>query len=120
MHCVFIPGRTTEQGRHINIGKNSAKYSALVSTLLMNPQDLAQLSLSPGMPVRVRSEWGEAIFQCAQGDLPPGIVFVPYGPPTSPLMGGETDGTGMPAQKGLDVEVEPATDRPASGQGNMP
>jgi formylmethanofuran dehydrogenase subunit D len=107
MHCVLIPGRTTYQGRHINIGKDSEKYLALVSTLQMSAQDLAQLGLSPGMRVRVRSEWGETTFTCEQGDLPSGIVFVPYGPPTSALMGGQTDGTGMPTQKGFEVEVEP-------------
>ncbi len=119
MHYILIPGRTTEQGRHINIGKDSATYSTLVSTLQMNSQDLAQLGLSPGMSVRVRSEWGETTFQCAQGDLPPGIVFVPYGPPTAYLMSGQTDGTGMPAQKGLDVEIERAVDSPPSGQSGV-
>jgi len=116
MHYVFIAGRTTKQGQHINIGKDSAEYRAMVSTLQMNPQDLAQLGLTPGMSVRVRTEWGEAIFQCAQGDLPSGIVFVPYGPPTSQMMGGETDGTGMPDQKGWQVEIEPVTDQPPSGE----
>ena len=83
----------------------------MVSTLQMNVNDLAQLGISPGMQVRVRSEWGEAIFRCAQGDLPSGIVFVPYGPPTSVLMGAQTDGTGMPTQKGWEVEIE-AADEP--------
>ena len=35
------------------------------------------------------------------------MIFVPYGPPTCRLMGGETDGTGMPTSKGWEVEVEP-------------
>jgi formylmethanofuran dehydrogenase subunit D len=78
----------------------------MVGTLQMNELDLAQLGLSPGMQVRVRSEWGEAIFQCDQDELPPGMVFALYGPPTSPLMGGQTDGTGMPNQKGFEVEIE--------------
>lgn len=114
--CVFIAGRTTKQGQQVNIGKDKAEYRAMVSTLQMNPQDMAQLGLAPGMPVRVRTEWGEAIFQCAEGDLPPGMVFAPYGPPTSQMMGGETDGTGMPSQKGWEVEIEPVADLPPSGQ----
>ena len=40
------------------------------------------------------------------GNVPRGLLFVPYGPPTCELMGGETDGTGMPTSKGWDVEVE--------------
>lgn len=108
MHAVFISGRSTNQGRHINIGKYSVEYQTMVSTLSMNEQDLAGLGLKPGMPVRVRSEWGEAIFRCNNDDLPPGIVFALYGPPTCALMGGETDGTGMPLQKGYEVEIEAA------------
>jgi formylmethanofuran dehydrogenase subunit D len=113
MRCVFIPGRTTEQGRYINIGKDKAEYRSMVSTLQMSAQDLAALGISPGMDVRVRSEWGETTFRCVEGDLPQGIVFVPYGPPTSLLMGGQTDGTGMPTQKGWEVEIE-AADKPAA------
>jgi formylmethanofuran dehydrogenase subunit D len=112
IRCVFIAGRTTKQGQYVNIGKDTAEYQAMVSTLLMNPQDIAQLGLSPGMSVQVRTEWGEARFQCAEGDLPPGLVFVPYGPPTSQLMDGQTDGTGMPTQKGWEVEIEPAPEQP--------
>ena len=107
MSFVFISGRSTNQGRYINIGKDTDEYRAMVSVLSMNAQDLAQLGLRPGMQVRVHSEWGESIFQCGQGDLPQGIVFALYGPPTSALVGGQTDGTGMPAQKGFEVEVEP-------------
>ena len=106
MRAVFISGRSTNQGRHINIGKDTDEYRAMVSTLSMNEQDLASLGLSPGMQVRVRSEWGEAIFQCNQDELPPGIVFALYGPPSCALIGGQTDGTGMPLQKGLEVEIE--------------
>lgn len=78
----------------------------MVSTLSMHATDLERLGLAPGMNVRVRSEWGEARYRCDQGDIPPGIVFALYGPPVTALMGGETDGTGMPAQKGFDVEIE--------------
>jgi formylmethanofuran dehydrogenase subunit D len=115
MSFVFVSGRSTKQGRYINIGKDAAEYKAMVGTLSMNELDLAQLNLRPGMRVRVRSEWGETIFQCDQGDLPPGIVFALYGPPTSALTGGQTEGTGMPVLKGLEVEIE-AADDPAENQ----
>ena len=53
-----------------------------------------------------RNEIGEARFTCKEGNIPRGLLFVPYGPPTCELMGGRTDGTGMPDSKGWDVEVE--------------
>ena len=112
MRCVFIAGRTTKQGQYVNIGKDTDEYKMMVSTLQMNAQDMAQLGLTPGMSDRARSEWGEAIFQCTVGELPSGVVFVPYGPPTSQMGGGETEGTGMPLQKGWEVELEPVTDQP--------
>ena len=40
-------------------------------------------------------------------DLPTGMIFIPYGPPSSQLMGGDTALTGMPLSKNLEVEVEP-------------
>ena len=106
MKFIFITGRSAKQGKYINIGKDTGEYRELVSTLSMHATDLSRLGLSPGMQVRVRSEWGEAIYCCKAGDIPPGIVFALYGPPTTALMGGETDGTGMPVQKGWEVEIE--------------
>jgi formylmethanofuran dehydrogenase subunit D len=106
MSFVFISGRSTNQGRYINIGKDTDEYRAMVRVLSMNGKDLAQLGLHPGMQVCVRSECGESTFQCAEGELPQGIVFALYGPPTCALISGQTDGTGMPAQKGFEVEIE--------------
>ncbi len=108
MPFTFVSGRSMNQGRQINIGKDTDEYREMVGVLQMNEMDLTLLRLSPGMRVRVRSEWGEAIFRCSQGEVPPGIVFALYGPPTCALMGADTDGIGMPTQKGLDVEVEAA------------
>jgi formylmethanofuran dehydrogenase subunit D len=107
-------GRTSKQGQHINVGKEHDEYQALVSTLTMHPEDLKALGLHPGDTVRVRSEYGgEATFRCQEGKVPQGMIFVPYGPPTCRLMGGETDGTGMPTSKGWEVEVEPVAAEPS-------
>jgi formylmethanofuran dehydrogenase subunit D len=73
----------------------------------MNPEDMKDVGIPQGGTVRVRSEQGEAIFQCKEGKVPAGMIFVPYGPPTCRLMGQTTDGTGMPTSKGWEVEVEP-------------
>jgi formylmethanofuran dehydrogenase subunit D len=107
MHFLLIPGRTSKQGQQINVGKDDAAYDAIVNTLSMNADDMKELGIASGSKVRVRTATGEAVFTCTEGKLPRGLLFVPYGPPTCQLMGGETDGTGMPTSKGWDVEVEP-------------
>ena len=100
-------GRTTKQGQQVNVGKDSPEYQAIVGTLTMHPEDMRAVGVAPGGRVRVRTPHGEATFQCSEGKVPPGMIFVPYGPPTCRLMGGGTDGTGMPTSKGWEVEVEP-------------
>jgi formylmethanofuran dehydrogenase subunit D len=112
---IMNAGRTTKQGQQINVGKDSPDYQALVSTLIMHPDDMKEVGIATGATVRVRSENGEGLFQCKEGKVPPGMIFVPYGPPTCRLMGQSTDGTGMPTSKGWEVEVEPAA-APAAKQ----
>ncbi len=104
---ILNAARTSKQGQHINIGKEYPEYQAIVNTLTMNPADMKSLGISSGATVRVRTEHGETTFQCEEGKVPEGMLFVPYGPPTCRLMGGETDGTGMPTSRGWEVEVEP-------------
>jgi formylmethanofuran dehydrogenase subunit D len=99
-------GRTTKQGQQINIGKDSPEYQAMTTTITMNPDDMAEEGIVSGTKVRVRSDNGEALFLCKHGNVPRGMIFVPYGPPTCRLMGQTTDGTGMPTSKGWEVEVE--------------
>jgi formylmethanofuran dehydrogenase subunit D len=106
-------GRTTKQGQQINVGKDSPEYQALVSTLIMHPDDMKEAGIPAGGTVRVRSENGEGIFKCKEGKVPQGMIFVPYGPPTCRLMGQNTDGTGMPTSKGWEVEVEPVPEQPS-------
>jgi formylmethanofuran dehydrogenase subunit D len=104
---ILSPGRTSKQGQQINISKDSPEYLALVTTLTMHADDMAELGVKDGGSVRVRTDQDEAVFQCKAGKIPRGMLFVPYGPPTCRLMGGDTDGTGMPTSKGWDAEVEP-------------
>jgi formylmethanofuran dehydrogenase subunit D len=103
---ILTPIRTSKQGQQINVGKEYAEYEAMVNTITMHAEDMTELGVSAGGTVRVRTEVGEADFRCVEGNVPRGLLFVPYGPPTCRLMGGETDGTGMPTSKGWDVEVE--------------
>jgi len=104
---IMNAGRTTKQGQQINISKDSPEYLALVTTLIMHADDMKEAGITPGGTVRVRSDNGEGLFKCKEGKVPPGMIFVPYGPPTCRLMGQDTDGTGMPTSKGWEVEIEP-------------
>ena len=116
MRFTLIPGRTSKQGQQINVGKDHPEYEAMVTTLTLHPDDLAELGVVSGGSVRVRAEGGgEATFRCQEGKVPRGMVFVPYGPPTCRLMGSTTDGTGMPTSKGWEVEIEPAEQSAAGG-----
>jgi formylmethanofuran dehydrogenase subunit D len=104
---IMNAGRTTKQGQQINIGKESAEYQATVSTATMHPDDMKEAGITHGGSARIRSVHGEATFNCVQGKVPTGMIFVPYGPLTCRLMGQSTDGTGMPTSKGWEVEIEP-------------
>lgn len=106
MQFLLIPIRTNKQGQQLNVGKDEPEYQAIVNTLTMHAEDMKELGAAAGATIRVRTEDGEATFQCKEGNVPRGLLFVPYGPPTCLLMGGGTDGTGMPTSKGWDVEVE--------------
>jgi formylmethanofuran dehydrogenase subunit D len=106
---VLIPGRTARQGTSLNEGKLKKEYLEETSTLFMSPEDMAKLGIKAGDVVRVRSEQGEVDIACQAakpGELPPGLLFLPYGDKSSRLMTGDTHGTGMPTSKGIDVELE--------------
>lgn len=107
---ILIPGRTARQGTSLNEGKLKSEYMEETTTLLMNGTDMKRLGLTNGDKVRVRSEQGEVELSCLavkDGELPSGLLFLPYGDPSSRLMNGETHGTGMPTSKGIDVDLEP-------------
>ena len=107
---TLIAGRTSKQGTSLNAGKLKADYVTVTSTVEMNAEDMARLGLEDGDRVRLTSSVGETVLTC-QGrkpeDLPSGLLFVAYGPPSSQLMGSDTALTGMPLSKNLEVEVEP-------------
>jgi formylmethanofuran dehydrogenase subunit D len=104
---ILNSSRSSVQGTLINVGKDSEEYVALTNTMTMLPADMAEIGLAEGQLALVRTEFGEASFKCQGGKVPAGMIFVPYGPPTCRLMGGDTDGTGMPTSKGWEVEVVP-------------
>lgn len=107
---ILIPGRSNKQGTSLNAGKLKDAYRAVTSTVEMNADDMARLSLKDGDKLRLKSAFGETVVQCKgrkPTDLPAGVLFIAYGPPSSQLMGGDTAGSGMPLSKNIDVEVTP-------------
>ena len=106
---ILIPGRTSRQGCGISEGKFTEGYIEETSRLQVTPQDMERLGLAAGDRVRLTSETGQAEMEiiASRGDeLPPGLLFIPYGDISSRLMSGETHGSGMPTSKGIDVELE--------------
>lgn len=105
---ILITGRTTEQGKFLHLGKDSKEFVEEVTSVEMSAEDMARRGLAEGAEVRVRSEFGEMRGRVRKGDLPAGLVFIPYSIHCNQLIGGDTQGTGMPDSKGLRVEVESA------------
>jgi formylmethanofuran dehydrogenase subunit D len=110
IELLLNPMRTAKQGVQVNVGKDGQEYQRIVTSLSIHPADMESLGVAEGEAVRIRSEFGEAEFTCETAKVPRGMIFVPYGPPTCKLMGGSTDGTGMPTSKGWTVEVQPVSE----------
>ncbi len=106
---ILIPGRTSRQGCGISQGKFTREYQEEITQVQMASVDMEQLALEAGTRVRLRSPSGEAeavVVPAKDGDLPPGVLFVPYGELSSRLMDSDTHGSGMPTSKGFEVELE--------------
>lgn len=107
---TLIGGRSSKQGTSLCAGKTEPTYIDISSTVEMNVEDMARLGLKDDSKVRLRTSVGEVVVRCKgreTKDLPPGILFMAYGPLSSELMASDTAGSGMPISKNLDVEIEP-------------
>jgi len=116
---TLIGGRSSKQGTSLCAGKLGEEYLQISSTVEMNVEDMARLGLTNDSMVRLRTDVGEAVLRCKgrqTKDLPPGLLFMAYGPLSSQLMAGDTAATGMPISKNLDVEVEPVDGSAPSGE----
>ena len=106
---ILIPGRTSRQGTSLTASKLEGEYIEETGTLYVCPDDMTRLGLRNGDRVRLHTEQGSSEVACQNakaGELPPGLLFLPYGDASSRLMGGDTHGTGMPTSKSFDVELE--------------
>lgn len=106
---ILVPGRSSKQGTSLNKGKLKDEYLEVTSTVEINEDDMQRLGLENGDQVRLKNEIGEAIVSCVgkkSTDLPAGMLFIPYGPPSSQLMDSDTAGSGMPMSKHMEVTIE--------------
>ena len=105
---ILIPGRSSKQGTSLNKGKLKEEYIDVTSTVEINEDDMKRLGLQSGDKVCLRNAIGEAIVSCIGkkgSELPQGMLFIPYGPPSSQLMDSDTAGSGMPMSKHMEVEI---------------
>jgi formylmethanofuran dehydrogenase subunit D len=102
---ILITGRTAKQGEALHKGKDSDEYRQATGFVAMSHADRERLGIEEGRSVRVRTAFGETELELREGELPPGMIFVPMGPAANTLIGAETRGTGMPDSKGLEAEV---------------
>lgn len=119
---TLIGGRSSKQGTSLCAGKLGDEYLHVTSIVEMNVEDMARLGLTNDSRVRLRTSVGEAVLRCKgreTKDLPPGLLFMAYGPLSSELMAGDTAASGMPISKNLEVEVEPVLDG-AHAPGDQP
>lgn len=106
---ILVPGRSSKQGTSLNKGKLKEEYQDVTSTLEMNQDDMERLGLADGDQVRLYNSVGETIVKCKgrkPEDLPLGMMFIAYGPPSSQLMESDTAGSGMPLSKHMKVNIE--------------
>ena len=103
----LITGRTLMQGSGKEIGKFSPEYQKEISTVEVDPDDLKSLSLAEGSTVTLKTQFGEATVTTKASKHAPhsGILFLPYGLTANLLTNPNTDGSGMPTLKGIDVEI---------------
>lgn len=106
---LLVPGRSQSQGTSLNKGKLKDEYLVVTATAELNENDMRRLKLVDGDKIRLASEVGQTVVACKakkQDDLPEGMIFIPYGPSSSQLMGSDTAASGMPMSKHMEVSVE--------------
>ncbi len=104
--CTMISGRTLEQAKEMHSGKNSKSYREAVGKVYVSPLLLNELGLAEGEKIVLKSSFGRAEARAyVDPGLPHFVVFIPMGPVANLLVGYETEGTGMPSFKSVQVEV---------------
>jgi formylmethanofuran dehydrogenase subunit D len=102
---ILITGRSTRQGRAIHLGKVAQEYLDEIGAVEMHPADMRAIGIKAGDEVRIASPHGEAVLRCREGSIPEGLAFAAYGGFVNRLVGTDTQGTGMPDSKGIEIDV---------------
>lgn len=103
---ILITGRTRKQADGLHKGKNSQAYHEATALVEISPEDMARLAIEEGQIVRLMTASNQVEVPARTGALPSGMLFIPMGPVANLLIDTETEGTGMPAFKGLTVKME--------------
>jgi len=104
---LLVTVRSAKQGAEMMTNKLSAEYQREISSLRVNPDDMQELAVAEGQPVRIASPHGDAIVTCHGADVPRKNFFLPLGPVANQLFSGaQTDGTGVPDWKRQPVTLE--------------
>lgn len=113
LKLLLITGRSIGQGRSKDTGKFFDEYHKAIAVCEMNPMDMETLGIPRGGYVDVSSPYGSiTVLAVPSPDIPRGIVFIPYGIIANILIPPDTDGTGIPRSKGLEVWITPSTRHP--------
>ncbi len=107
LKLTLVTGRTLAQAAAMHKGKTTEHYAEVTRQAEINGDDMAELGLADGDEATLKTDEGEVRVVLRVADLPRGLIFLPMGRCANALIGVETEGTGMPAFKGLSVEVRP-------------
>ncbi len=105
---LLVSVRTAKQGAELEKSKLSDEYRKEISSLRINAEDMAALSLSEGDYACIKSPHGEITVTCQPADVPRGLFFIPLGILANQVYSAaETDGTGVPDWKRQPVTITP-------------
>lgn len=115
MKLQLVSGRTLDQGKTRDKKKLSQDYTDAAALVELDGDDADEIGVDDGDLARLETESGEITVPVtiSRGDSS-GVAFVPMGPWANALISGETDATGMPEFKCVQVEVEEGEGSPTT------
>lgn len=109
INVTLISGRTIKQGTGLEEGKTSEAYINSVNYIVISQLDAELLNLKDNNNVQISNKHGSVVVKWKKSEtLDQGIAFIPYGPWANQLYNEDTEGTGMPLFKGINVLLEEA------------
>ncbi|NCN64605.1 MAG: tRNA CCA-pyrophosphorylase [Candidatus Altiarchaeum hamiconexum] len=101
----LITARTLKQGMAMEESKISQTYQNICATGFLNEKDIAKSDMKEGELIKAKTAYGEVVVKCSKGVIDEGNLLIPMGPWANIIIGGNTNGTGMPDFKGIDVRI---------------